>query len=225
MSYKKLSYEMRANAPGWPGNFTMEIEPYSSIEKGDAANQYKIKLFNHFGSHMDGPRHFNNNGPRLAEMPLETFIYEKPLLLDIPKGAMEQVTVEDLAPYREQIAGSDLLMIRSRFSAERERNPQLYSNEGPSISSGACKYLMDHFRNLKAVAMDWLSLACPSLLDDGVLAHQYLLGMFHDHYICIIEDLNFSDISADRLHKVWALPLFVERIDSAPVTVVADMLD
>lgn len=225
MSYKKLSYEMRVDAPGWPGNFKLEIEPFSLIAQGAEANQYKVHLFNHFGSHMDGPRHFNENGPRLAEMPLETFIYEKPLLLDIPKGAMEQITVADLEPYREQIASSDLLMIRSGFEAERERNPQLYSNEGPSFSADVCRYLMDHFRNLKAVAMDWLSLACPSRLEDGILAHQYLLGKFHDHYICIIEDLHFDEVDAGRLHKVWALPLFVEQIDSAPVTVVAEMRD
>jgi kynurenine formamidase len=158
-------------------------------------------------------------------MPLDTFIYERPLLIDLPKGALEQVTADDLKPYHEQLAQADLLMIRSGFSIERERNPQLYSQQGPSISADACKHLMDHYRGLKAVAMDWISLACQMYKEDGLLAHQYLLGVFHDHYICIIEDVHFSGIDTERLHKVWAMPLFVERIDSAPVTVMAELID
>ncbi|MBO9608639.1 MAG: cyclase family protein [Paenibacillaceae bacterium] len=225
MKYRKLSYEMRTDAPGWPGSYSMEIEPYSLIDRGAVANQYQVKLLNHFGSHMDGPRHFNNRGPRLAEMPIETFIYERPLLLDIPLRAMEQVTVEHLLPFRHRIAAADLLMIRSGFAAERTRNPQQYANRGPSFRADCCRYMMDHFRNLKAVAMDWISLATPSLLEDGVLAHQYLLGVYHDHYICIMEDVNFDGIAAGELEKVWALPLFVEQIDSAPVTVVAGLRD
>ncbi len=221
--YTRLSYEMRAGDPGWPGHYKMKIEPYSQIDDGKNANIYLMTMLNHFGSHMDGPRHFNNDGPRLAEMPLDTFIYHKPLLLDIPKGRSEQVTAADLQPHADRIGQADLLMIRSGFAVERERNPKLYSEEGPSVSSEAALYLMDHFANLKAIAMDWVSLATPVYGADGVLAHQYLLGKHHDHYICIIEDLNFTGVDAAKLKSVWSIPLFIEQVDSSPVTVIAEI--
>ncbi|UVI29549.1 cyclase family protein [Paenibacillus spongiae] len=221
--HRLLSYPLNPHAPGWPGNPKLGFEPVSLIADGEPANTYNLQLFNHFGSHMDGPRHFNDEGPQLQEMPLETFVYERPLLLDIPKSFGELVMAEELQPYETELKNSDLLMIRSGFSSQRSSQPDKYSSEGPGMCSEACKYLMDHCPNLKAIALDWISLASYAHMEDGVLAHQYLLGKFHSHYICIIEDLNFSGLEAGKLKKVVSLPLFVEGIDSAPVTVLAEL--
>ena len=100
---KLISYPIDKNAPGWPGNPSYEAQNYSSIEKGDSANTYILHLFNHFGTHMDAPNHFNDKGARMHTFPIDTFIYERPLLLDIPKGAGEKVTPADLIPYADRI--------------------------------------------------------------------------------------------------------------------------
>jgi arylformamidase len=221
MEYVRLSYDLSAKDPAWPGNFKMEIEPYSQIAQGDAANQYTVKFLNHFGSHMDGPKHFNDEGPRLAEMPLDTFIYDRPLLLHIDKTFSELVEPDDLIPYESQLEQADGLFIRSGFSKYRSSDPFRYASEGVGVSSRACKYLMDRFPNLKAIGMDWISLASYAHGEDGVLAHQYLLGKFHDHYICIIEDLNLEGLLPDKLEQISAVPLFIEEIDSSPVSVIA----
>jgi len=154
---------------------------------------------------------------------LETFIYDRPLLLDIPKSYGELVTVEDLAVYDESLQQADLLMIRSGFSVARTNAPDRYAAEGPGVSSGACRFLMDRYPGLKAVAMDWISLASYLHGEDGILAHQYLLGMYHEHYICIIEDLDFSQLTDIPLRRVIALPMFIKEADSAPVTVIAEL--
>ncbi|MBP1996281.1 cyclase family protein [Paenibacillus eucommiae] len=223
MKYVRLSYDLAKSDPGWPGSYSIDIEPYTQIARGDVANQYKITLLNHFGSHMDGPKHFNEKGPRLAEMPLSTFIMEHPLLLDIPKSFSELVRVEDLLPYEDELQRADSLFIRSGFSKFRESDKIRYASEGVGISSQACQYIMDRCPNLNAIGMDWISLASYAHGEDGCLAHQYLLGMFHSHYICIIEDLNLDAIDPARLERIFALPLFIEQIDSAPVTVIAEL--
>jgi arylformamidase len=221
--YKRISYTLTSKAPGWPNNPTLEITPDSLISNGDNCNTFQLNLFNHFGSHMDGPKHFNDQGARLGDLPIETFFYERPLLVDIPKTFGELVTVTELSPFQESIKSADLLMIRSGFSEQRVHNPARYASEGPAMSAEACKYLMDYFPNLKAIALDWISLASYVHPEDGVLAHQYLLGKFHNHYICIIEDLLFEGLDNKTLKKVWSIPLFVEEIDSAPVTVLAEV--
>lgn len=220
--FELLSYPLQHEAPGWPGLFKVAYEPLSLISAGEVANVYKITLCNHFGSHMDGPKHFNERGPRLAELPLERFIYDHPLLVDIPKSFNEMVMVHDLEPYYEQIKAADLLMIRSGFSQYRASDPEQYAHNGPSISAEACKYMMDHFAHLKAVALDWLSLASISDMENGVLAHQYLLGCHHDHYICIIEDCCFDKIRERTMKRVFSIPLFIEVVDSSPITLLAE---
>ena len=83
---------------------------------------------------------------------------------------------------------------------------------------------MDHFPALKAIGMDWISLATPLDMEDGIRAHQILLGAEGDGPILIIEDLDLRGLEDERLERVYALPLFVEGIDSAPVTVVAKIM-
>jgi kynurenine formamidase len=101
-------------------------------------------------------------------------------------------------------------------------DPQGYSERGPGISSDACRYLMDNFPSLKGIALDWLSLSSYAHMEEGVLAHQYLLGKFHSHQMVIIEDLNFSELDGQKLQRVIALPLLVRGIDSGPCQVVVE---
>jgi arylformamidase len=222
--YKLLSYPLQETAPGWPGNFKAEITQNSSIANGDIANTFIIRTLNHYGSHMDGPRHFNNEGARLSELPLGTFIYEKPLLIDLPMGELGAVTASALKPYEAQIRNADLLMVRSGFAAQREQNPEAYESRGPSFAEDACRYLIDEHAHLKAIAMDWLSLATPSRPEETVNSHQILLGKYRPgKFICIIEDINLRELQAHQIHKVIALPLFMEKADSSPVTVIAEI--
>ncbi|PZE20594.1 cyclase family protein [Paenibacillus xerothermodurans] len=220
---KRLSYSLSENSPGWPGNPTVQVTPHSLISEGKTTNEYRLSLFNHFGSHMDGPKHFNDHGPRLGELPLKQFVYERPLLLDIPKSYEELVTADDLRHCHRELKSADLLMIRSGFSEKRHSDPQGYSERGPGVSSKAALHLIQNYPNLKAIAVDWISLASYAHLEDGILAHQHLLGNFRADYMCIIEDLNFAGLDNNKLLQVWSVPLFVDGIDSAPVTVLAEL--
>jgi arylformamidase len=222
--YQLISYPIEEKAPGWPGNFKAEITADASITKGDIANTFIIRMWNHFGSHMDGPKHFNDEGARLSELPLSTFIYEKPLLLDIPMGELGSVKAIDLIPHTQQIRAADLLMIRSGFAAKREEDPEAYASRGPSFAEDACRYLIDEHSHLKAIAMDWLSLATPSRLEEAVQSHQILLGKYKTgKYICIIEDINLRELVSSDIRKVVALPLFIEKADSSPVTMIVEL--
>lgn len=219
--YKRLSYNLTDQAPGWPKNPKIEIKPKGLIAEGGSSNSYLVTLFNHFGSHMDAPNHFNDDGLKIAALPFERFIFTRPLLLDIPKSFTEGVTPEDLEPYSEPIQNADLLMIRSGFSRYREDDPERYSKEGPYVSSETCQYIMEKFPRLSGLAVDWVSLASPSN-SDGKLAHQHLLKNY-DHFVTIIEDIDLSGLRQNTLKKVFSIPLFIEGIDSSPVTVFAEI--
>ncbi len=216
---KILSYPIEQGGPNWPGNPDFTYQQCASIAKGDSCNTYLMTIFNHIGTHFDAPNHYNKDGAQIAQLPFERFVYEKPLLIDLPKQADEKITAADLAAYEKQLAESDLLMIRTGWTRQRKEETELYCNHGPAVSAEAARYLMDHFGDtLKAVALDFLSLACPADTKDGDEAHRNLLGVYHPgKAICVIEDCNFDELTGEE-KKIYAIPLRIIGVDSCPVT-------
>ena len=220
--YQILSYPIKKGQPTWAGNPAFSLEPHTSIAGGDTANTCTIHLFNHYGTHLDGPMHFCEKGIPLDQVPFGQFFFHKPLLLDIPKEPGAKLMPEDLIPHREDVKDADLLLIRTGFSKYRREKPDLYENNGPAVSSRLARYLQDNMSHLKALALDFVSLASYSDTKDGDLAHQIMLGMYHNRYICIIEDVNMEGLPSGFLKNAAAVPLIIEGIDSSPVTMWAE---
>jgi kynurenine formamidase len=221
--YLLLSYPITDKVPAWPESPQLRLEKRSRIDRGDAANTYLISLFNHIGTHYDAPNHYIPEGPQIAGLPLNRFIFERPLLLDIPKGDREKVGSGDLRPHGEKIGHCDLLMIRTGFSRFRAAEPGRYEAEGPAIASECAEYLVSNYQNIQALAVDFVSIASYRDQADGNRAHQILLGGKGGHFICAVEDVRMADLEPDALRRVFVLPLLVAGVDSAPVTVVAEM--
>ncbi|EEQ60080.1 putative cyclase [Clostridiales bacterium 1_7_47FAA] len=220
--YQLLSYPIKQKQPAWPGNPTFSLEPYNSISSGDIANTCTIHLFNHYGTHLDGPMHFYDKGVSLDKLPMERFFYHNPLLIDIPKKPGEKIIPEDIIPYERELKKADLLLIRTGFWKYRLDQPETYEQNGPAISSSTARYFQDNHLHLKAVALDFISLASYSDTLDGDLAHQIMLGMYHDNFICIIEDVNMKGLPSGFMKKTAAVPLIIEGIDSSPITMWAE---
>lgn len=221
--YQLLSYPIGSCVPAWPGSPQLSIEKKLQIANGDAANTAVFSMYNHTGTHFDAPNHYLPNGLPIGALGLDRFIFEEPLLLEIPKGPCGRVEVSDLEPYQSEIAGCSLLMIYTGFSRYRTEDPDLFEQKGPGIASQCAKWLVEQFPGLRAVAVDFVSLASYSDQEDGNETHRILLGGKDGHFVCGIEDVNMVPVLGKRLKKVFALPLFVEGLDSAPVTIVAEM--
>jgi arylformamidase len=221
--FVRLSYEVRPEGPGWPGNPAYRWEQISSIAGGDVANLGVLHLCDHFGSHLDAPNHFNDDGLKIAQVPLERFVYERPRLVDVPKEPRELVTRAELEAHEEAVREADLLLVRTGWSSVRTSDPERYAGEGPGISPEACEYLIAQ-PALKAIALDVISLASyPRLDPDGIVAHQILCGVGRgDRYVIIVEDLDLSRYPDDA-RRVYAIPLFAAGADSSPCTVFAEV--
>ena len=220
---KRISYLLDVGDRGFPGAPTMHIEPFESMNKGDVLNTFNVTIFNHFGTHMDGPFHFNSDGCCLYEYYVDEFFYEAPLLIDVPKDKGGLIDAEDLEPFDEQIREADLLMIRTGFCYIRSSDNEGYANEGPGISASCAERIVHEYPDLKAVALDWISLASPLHPWEGVRAHQIMLGKGGTRPVLIIEDVDMRDLKPQELRRVIALPLYIRGTDSAQVTMVAEL--
>ncbi len=224
--YLRLSHDLNLCDHAFPGAPTMKLMPFEVLGEGGAVcNTFRVELFNHYGTHMDGPNHFNPEGKQLWQMPQETFFSESPLVLDIPKGEGEAIMPDELLANDEAIKQADMLFLRSGFEAVRAADNLRYSQRGPSVSADAAQLIVTRWPHLKAVGMDWISLTSPLNLEDGIRAHQIMLGRNGNKPVLIIEDVALADVEADRLEQVLCVPLFIQGIDSAPVTIFAKMKD
>ena len=214
-----LSHVTRVGDPGWPGNPTLAIRPFSLTERGDVANTYTLHWFNHFGTHMDAPNHFNPDGPRLAALGPEFFVYRRLYLLDQPLGESELLRPEHLAPH--DLAEVDCLLVRSGFERYRTDDPVAYAERGPGISSEAASYLMERCPRLKALILDWISVSAYQKREDGFRAHRILAGAEgHGRFVLAVEDATLKELPATPAWVV-ALPVRVAGIDGGPCTVLA----
>lgn len=220
--YHLLSYPINDCMPAWPDSPQLKVEKKLQIAKGDVANTVYFSFYNHVGTHMDAPNHYLADGIQIAQLGLEHFIFEKPVLLEIPKNACEKVTAEDLEPYAAALSDCDLLMIYSGFSALRTTDVPTFEQKGPGIGSDCAAWLVENCPALKALAVDFVSLASFSDQEDGNKTHRTLFRGKDGRFICGIEDVNMAPVLGKKLKKVMALPLMIQGIDSAPVTVVAE---
>jgi len=217
-----LSYPLSKRTPTYLDNPPVEIEQQFSIANGDPYNQFIMTSINHAGTHIDGPWHFNPEGKKLTDIPLDEFVFNRVTVLDIPKSDGELITKEDLEPFAHQIAGSELLLIRTGFGELRASDPVRYGNHGPGFSASAGQYLMV-FDALRAVGFDFISATSPQHREEGIRFHQILTGKGRGdgRYQFIIEDMNLDqDLSGADI--VYAIPLYIEGVDSSFATVFAE---
>ena len=218
-----LSYILDPKDLVWPGEPNIEVTQCTEI-KGDCKyNSFLSNLPNHCGTHYDGPWHFNPQGVKFTELPIEYFWFDKVAVVDAPKKPEEGVEPKDLEPFKEEIAEAQLLLIKTGFSFVRRDEPLVYQNKGPYISPDTARYLTENFPNLRTIGFDFLSIGspCNTLSEES---HQILLGCHSDHFVTGIEDMDLRPLydNKARIKQVIAAPLRIIGVDSSQVCVMAE---
>jgi kynurenine formamidase len=167
---------------------------------------------------MDTPLHFCADGFALTDLDINCFYFSNPRLIDLPLGDAELIRPGHLEQFESLIGDCDLLLLRTGFGAIRSTDQQRYIMDGPGFSEEGAAYLADSFPDLRCLALDTISLVAMRELDEGIRAHQALLGGGREYLI--IEDVNL-DQDLSGISEVVALPLMIRGIDGGPCTIVA----
>jgi arylformamidase len=225
MRYMRLSYTISSEttAIGWSETGdtpkVVKVTPYERLSDGARANSSLIELFNHCGSHIDMPGHMKLDGKNIADYDIDNFVFNRPLVAEVPLGDDECVEKFHLEAVSAKLAECDLLLIRSGYSQYRT-DLKRYAVHTPGFSVEAAEYVVKNFPNVKAVGVDFLSFESISDTSHEFQAHKALL----ENGVFIIEDLCLDSLhSRQKLHRVFVVPLFVEEVDSFPVTVFAEI--
>lgn len=212
-----LSHELAETTPAYGDGEGFAREALSRISEGDTANTVRLILPNHLGTHVDAPRHFAEEGKTLSEYPAPFWVFEHPVLLDVPGEEGHLVSPEDVAGRLPE--ETDLLLLRTGF--ERVRGQEAYWAKNPGISPELGGWLRANYPTVRAIGMDVISVTSRLHRIEGREAHRALLDPDRPgEPVLAIEDMALARATG-RLSRVVVAPLRVQRGDGGPCTVFA----
>jgi arylformamidase len=188
--------------PVWPNTPNPRFSYLASLKDGDMADDTKIEMSVHSGTHIDAPRHFIARGQTIENMPLDIFI--------------GQVFVAHM-PEITEITASNLEKIKLPKNIDRilfkTSNSRLWQAAGGfrkeyvGLTASAASWLVK--RGIKLVGIDYLSIA---KFDQTVEVHRILLKKG----IAILEGLNLAKVKEGK-YELVCLPLKIKAVEAAPV--------
>ena len=192
---------------------------------GDGQNKENqtssVSIFCHHGSHVDAPYHLFPEGRRINEFAVTDFIFQKPLLIHLPKDNLEEITSRELEPYREELApvrfgpAFDRLFPIPRPGAGPVRpgipGPLARGRRVPGTLRPA----------MRCFGVDTISVEnIPRGRERKWPVHKILLGSRPD--FLAIEDIRLTEARERHLHRVLAMPLRLPT-EASPATVIAEV--
>lgn len=193
----------------------------SRISDGRHSNTSYFELFAHTGTHIDAPWHFIDDGYKIEDFSIGSFVFSKVLLLEIAAQSREPIPHEQLLPYASDLAASDCLLIYSGFSKKREGDKNEYIEATPGLSIEAAKYLSG-FRDLTCIGVDFISIEnVENGRKTGFPVHHALLGGQTQRIL--LEDADLSRLRGKNIRRVFVFPLRIVGAEASPVTAVAEI--
>ena len=191
----------------------MVSQPAGNEESNVRWNSYNntsvAEFFVHTGTHIDVPFHVDPEGFKLHEFSLNDFIFEHPVLLEIPKSAKEKITVKELEKFKDDLAKADVVLIYTGFSKTRNQDPEGFVANQPSFTVEAANYLVDNF-NIRAFGIDTIGIENIPEGKAGTpiqfpVHKTFLLKKKQKSFV--IEDLNLVPVLGKKLRRFYAIPL------------------
>lgn len=198
MKYHDVSKPIFPGMSSYPGDPQVSFETIKAEEK---FNLSIIKLCSHTGSHVDSPRHVNDEGGTVDEIPLANLIG---LCQVVDVSGIEEVTAQICADLMEAEPKRVLFKTLARSTMERTDN---FSG----LNESAADWLKDN--GFILVGIDCLSIEKPEA--EKPLAHKALLMAG----VVVVENLDLENIRPGR-YQLICLPLRLRGLDGSPARVV-----
>lgn len=186
----------------WPGDTPVGFEASARIAAGTAANISSVTLSSHCGTHVDAPWHFEDDGPKLDEIPAERWVGPA-MVVTVPAGEarITAATLEGLVIP----AGTTRVVFKTRTGSRRHDAP--FDEGYVAVAVDGARWLLD--RGIDLVGIDSPSIECFD--DHEHLTHHALLGAG----MLIIEGLDLTGIDPGP-YLLICLPLHLAAADGAP---------
>ncbi len=218
MAWHFLSYELSDTLSGYAGGDRIKIKQSRNMCCGDTSNNTEFWMPTHYGTHIDYPFHFSENGKTGSVYEAKDFVFSNVKVLDLDLRNRENKLIgpEDIIMEADDTV--DALIINTSYSNIRDEDK--YWNDGPGFAVETANRLKEVFKNLKIIGFDSISLTNFNNRPLGRVAHKAFLI---ENDLIILEDMKLDNLqSIGNINKLIVAPLRMINADGAPVTVLAE---
>ena len=199
-----VSMTLRDGMPVYAGNPPFRRIQTHAIEKGDAANESRLELGAHCGTHVDAPLHFVDGTGGVEAIPTDLLI-----------GRTRVVHFPDLdridRPDLERLAWGDVKRVLFHTkNSDRWKQGGGFDPGYVFLTGEGARFLVS--KGLRVVGTDGLGIEKPHSGDHP--AHKALLGAG----VVVIEGLCLADVPPGE-YRMFCGPLRVAGGDGAPARV------
>jgi len=181
-----------------------------------------IEAFVHTGTHVDTAYHVSAEGRKLGAFTIEDFVFEHPVLLEIPKGDEEQITHSDLEAHAQELREADLLLVYTGFSEHRHADPERYTLKQPGFSPEAAEFLVG-LPKMRCAGGDFMGIEnIPQgrASDPPFPAHRAFL--LSGKKFLILEDPDLKPLVGKAMRRAFIVPLLFPEAEAMMVTAFAE---
>ena len=190
----------------WPGDTPFSYEVAISKEQSGSVNIGKLTMSTHIGTHTDAPFHYDDNGLKILELPVDLYI-GKACLVDVT--GVSCVTRADLEPF--DFDGAERLLLKTGSHPTPTEFPKNFTVIGEDVGP-----LLKE-RGVRLIGVDTPSVDSETSKD--LLGHHSL----YRNDVIIIENLVLHSLEEGN-YELIALPLALEDADGSPVRAVVRRL-
>ncbi|NUR07056.1 MAG: cyclase family protein [Nocardioidaceae bacterium] len=134
-----LSVPVDAGTVVYPGDPVPRFEVHSTIH-GEGFNLLEVHLGSQSGTHVDAPYHFEEDGLRIDEVPVERFVGPGVVVDATDLPARGEITLAHVEPVADRIGPGVVVLLRTGWS---EHYGSAAYFEHPYLGAEACRRMLD----------------------------------------------------------------------------------
>lgn len=200
-----ISLRLHPDMPVWPGSPGVVIRQTRTIAGGNPANESKLEMDVHCGTHVEAPLHFLDGAGAMGTIPLSALV--GPAHVEHVEAA-DAIGPEELADVPH---GTERLLLRTKNS-DRWHVTEPFREDYVALTLDGARWIAA--RGIKLVGVDYLSV---QRWGDDPETHRVLMRAG----VAILEGIDLSAVSAGA-YRLTCLPLRMEATEAAPARAILE---
>lgn len=201
-----ISVRLGDEAIAYPGDPAFERTVFCAIPESGVCEISKLSLCAHSGTHIDTPAHFFQNGRRIDEYPVSSFILPATVVEITGKKIIQPADFSEVG-----LRKGSAVLFKTDNSLTGICCNGIYSEDYVSLSPQAAKFCVQ--QKLSLAGIDYLTIEQPE--NDNFPAHKILLK----NNVLILESIRLDGINPGE-YTLICLPLKIKNGEASPVRAV-----